>query len=297
MCGLFRGLAAPMLAATAGAALAQPAPAPLTLNETVEWSGPEADGQTFTYGGTRITVALAWAEGNEWVESVSFEIERAGAAALTVEAPAGFTGFGQVGVYEIGNAAGPVLVVGAYTGGAHCCEQLYLIDLGADGTEPVDGGMYDGGTVAPVDADGDGRYEFVVPDPRFHYTFDCYACGGPPAAVFTLRDGEFTEISAEPRFRFLFVEDFNRYSESCGAGAEWTAGVCAGLLGAAARLGIYEGTLAILKPGLGKGGKLVSGWEEFSFCANEECTQTTDFNDFVEAVDYALHQWGYLGAD
>ncbi len=287
----------PAVAVTAGTALGQPAPTPLTLNETVEWNGPEAEGRVFAYDGTSITVALGWAEGNEWVETVSYAIARAGAAPLTVEVPAGFMGNGQIGVYEIGNAAGPVLVVGAYTGGAHCCEQLYLIDLGTKDAEPVDGGMYDGGTVAPVDADGDGLLEFVVPDPRFHYAFDCYACGGPPAAVFTLRDGAFTEISAEPRFRFLFVEDFNRYSQSCGTGEEWTAGVCAGLLGAAARLGIYEGTLAILKPGLGKGGKLVSGWEDFSICANDECTETQDFTDFVEAVDYALRRWGYLPAD
>lgn len=273
-------------------------PIELTLNETVEFQGPEAEGAVYSFADAAFQITLNWADGGEWVESVTVMIERGAAPTFAFDIPAGLSGFGQIGVYEMGDAAGPVLIVGAYTGGAHCCEQIYLVDLGQNDTTPIDAGMYDGGVIYPVDADGDGKYEIVVPDPRFHYTFDCYACGAPPDAVFTLEGGNFVEISDRPQFRDLFVENFNYMSENCGAGEEWSAGVCAGLLGAAARLGIYEGTLAILRPGLAaKGGKLTMTWDEFSFCANDDCSEQTVIKDFAEAVDYALREWGYLPAN
>ncbi|MEX0860693.1 MAG: hypothetical protein WEB63_07295 [Cucumibacter sp.] len=290
-----RLIIAGILALAAGGAFAEE-PTALKLNSTLNWSGPESDGRVFTYQGTSATLVLNWSEGAEWVDSVTFMIERPGQAPLAFDIAAGLQGYGQIGVYAMGEARKPVLVVGAFSGGAHCCEQIYLLDLSDPVAVQVDGGAYDGGTVSPVDADGDGSFEIVVPDPRFHYTFDCYACGGPPSAVFALIDGALADASANPTYRQLFVEDFNRYSEGCGASAEWNAGPCAGLLGAAARLGIYEGVRAMLDEGMANNKNIVSGWEEFRFCIDEDCATLQSFTDLGEAIDYALRQWGYLPA-
>lgn len=289
-------IAAIAVAACLGAALpacAQDAE-PLALNVTREWEGPADDGRVFAFDGARMTLMLR-AGGEDWIEAASLILERAGAKPWRFEQPAGLFGFGQVGIYEMGLPARPVLVFGTYSGGAHCCMQIVVLDLTDPQSEPLEVGWFNGGTVEPEDADGDGSFEFVVRDERFNYTFDSYAGSFPPTQVLALRGGAVADLSADPAFRHLFAADFNAMAPLC-SGEEWGAGACAGLLGAAARLGLHDGVRGLLADGFASG-RLASGWESYDFCLDDACEERVSFTDFGEAVTYALREWGYLPAD
>lgn len=95
----------------------------------------------------------------------------------------------------------PEVVLGAYTGGAHCCESVQVADKRPDGrwvAVPVD--QFDGDADRVSDVDGDGRSEFETSDEAFLYTFDCYACSYVPLRIVAVRDGKAVDVTAEPQY-------------------------------------------------------------------------------------------------
>ena len=91
----------------------------------------------------------------------------------------------------------PEFFVSRFSGGAHCCAEIQILDVVGGQWRIVDGGSWDGEEIIPEDADGDGEQEIVHGDDRFLYRFSCYACAGAPIRVFKLVEGALADVSIE----------------------------------------------------------------------------------------------------
>ncbi len=94
----------------------------------------------------------------------------------------------------------PEVYFAAYTGGAHCCTDVFVAEQQPKGWVTVKVGEFDGGSDYLQDVDHDGLAEIVTVDNRFLYTFDCYACSAAPLVIDTVRNGAVIDISTDPRF-------------------------------------------------------------------------------------------------
>lgn len=134
------------------------------------------------------------------------------------------------------------LLAASFSGGAHCCTQLVLLESRADGWRKIDLGSWDGGTPAlPKDMDGDGTREFLFGDEAFNYAFDSYAGSWAPPMVHTVVDGRAVDVSKTAAFRPVFV----RYAaEARSACLDQGNGACAAFVAASARAGRLDAAWA-----------------------------------------------------
>lgn len=263
-------------------------PVDLSTPNMVDWSGDEPE-QVFVAGDLTMTLSVT---GDESERIGTLKIEKPGAEPVELSGLGSGTGYGQVGVFPFDESGGRSVIFAVYAGGAHCCMQITAATEVGEGWVTDDLGAVDGDTVRVEDLDGDGLYEMPQFDGRFNYTFDAYAFSFPPQLVLKSKDGVSYDDSANPKWRSFYETQLAEMRGDC-SGETWNLGVCAGLLGVAARLGTYEDELALVKAAL-SAGKRTSGWEEFTICADVECASTKDVSDFGEAIDLALRSWGYL---
>jgi hypothetical protein len=222
----------------------------------------------------------------------TLKIEKPGAAPVELSGLGSGTGYGEVGVFPFDENGGRSVIFAVYAGGAHCCMQIVAATEQGDGWVTDDLGSVDGDAVTLEDLDGDGIFEMPQFDGRFNYTFDAYAFSYPPQQVLKSKGGESYDDSANSKWRSFYETQLNAMRGDC-SGETWNLGVCAGLLGVAARLGTYDEELALVTAALAAG-KRTSGWDTFTVCVNLECSATKDTADFAEAVELSLRAWGYL---
>lgn len=128
----------------------------------------------------------------------------------------------------------PEFFISRYSGGAHCCAQVWILDVIAGQWHVVDGGSWNGAEIVPEDADGDGEDEIIHGDDRFLYKFSCYACAAPPKRVFKLVEGALADVTSSPLYRPLLEKDLPNFQQGC---ANHDNGACASFVAAASRLG------------------------------------------------------------
>lgn len=263
---------------------------PLT---TLEWD-PGHEGAHFTYGDVDMVLEFTRPEPDaNWVESVKLIVTGNEGEDFTLNSEAGLNGFGQIGIYPIDRQGGMSIVFGAYTGGAHCCMSLYAARLLPEGTQVTELGYYDGGIVALTDIDGDGLFELNTVDQRFNYTFDSYASSFAPIAAIATDAGIERDVIKQAGFKSALKSDMRHQSRFCGGAEGWHASACAALAANAARIGRYDTVRAMISEHL-QTADFDSGWDEFSFCDDDACNTRTEFDSFLEALDFALEKWGYL---
>jgi hypothetical protein len=88
------------------------------------------------------------------------------------------------------------VVLGLYTGGAHCCyvDQVYRFDPGM--LTYVKTEHYFGNAGATIkDLHHDGHLEFVSTNDAFYYRFGSFADSGAPVQIWSFRAGRFTDIT------------------------------------------------------------------------------------------------------
>ncbi len=90
------------------------------------------------------------------------------------------------------------VIVGTFSGGAHCCKNYTIYSWQQGRFHKTATGSIDG--VPSIDAsfadiDGDGKVEYVEKDNRFNYAFSSYAGSYPPDRVFQLRRGQLVEAT------------------------------------------------------------------------------------------------------
>jgi hypothetical protein len=147
-----------------------------------------------------------------------------------------------------GSGARYVMIQG-FTGGLHCCVSVEvalpdglvrgLIGIGyfeAGYEVPMD-------DPAPDDVDGDGHTDFIAHDNRFFYEFDGFAgTHPPPPQVWNIRGDRAVNVSAEPRYRDLYVQPAAEARFMCltAEPREADRSACASYAASAARLGDFD---------------------------------------------------------
>ena len=128
----------------------------------------------------------------------------------------------------------PEFFVSRFSGGAHCCAQIHILDLVAGQWRIIDGGSWNGDEIVPEDADGDGEQEIVHGDDRFLYRYSCYACAAPPVRIFKLIQGALADVTLSPLYRPRDEKDLPNFQQGC---ANHDNGACASYVAVASRLG------------------------------------------------------------
>ena len=128
----------------------------------------------------------------------------------------------------------PEFFISRFSGGAHCCAVVQILDLVQGQWRIADGGSWDGDEIIPDDVDGDGEQEIVHGDDRFLYRYSCYACAAPPLRVFKLVTGALADVTSSPLYRGLDEKGLSNSQQGC---ANHDNGACASYVAVASRLG------------------------------------------------------------
>lgn len=156
------------------------------------------------------------ASGTEGLQAVATVMVK-GRTVGTLEgpvAPPGMNGAALVQIVDLDPSnAEPEVLLSAFTGGAHCCNQMQVLTRlsGDDRWRTVSLGPFDGGP-APARIPDGGTVPLVVStDNRFLYEFACYACGRAPTRLWQLEGDTFVDVSHQPRYRPLFRRELKGY--------------------------------------------------------------------------------------
>lgn len=145
----------------------------------------------------------------------------------------------QASIAEIDPANGyPEVYFSSYSGGAHCCSTVIVVEEVAGRWTPVAVGDFDGGGDYLDDIDQDGLAEIVTVDNRFLYRFDCYACSAAPLVMYTVRDGRLVDVTTESCFIAAHRDWLSQFEATTGESERWASpGFLAGWLAAKVRVG------------------------------------------------------------
>jgi hypothetical protein len=189
----------------------------------------------------------------------------------------------------------PEIYFSSYTGGAHCCNSIIVV-------EELDGmwvgipiGEFDGDGNYLEDADDDGLAEIVTVDNRFLYAFDCYACSAAPLTITAVRSGKLFDVSADPRYLPAHREWLAQIESFIDPAEQWKSpGYLAGWVAAKIRAG--EGAEAWQQ--------LSSKWDANADMGEEVCLTGQTIDEcparsraalkFPERLRLFLEQTGYL---
>ena len=236
-------LAAGLLALAAPPASAAPAAnrgvRTVPEGRMVEWD-TRRDGNPRTWRSGNVTITLSTRRG-----------ESAPIPVITVRVPGRpvFRHEGQEGMpnvlarFGVGridpSAPGPQVLFTSYSGGAHCCTWIQLLEFSGGRWRAVDVREWDGEGLVnfPVDVNGDGVRDLVMADNRFDYAFDSHAGSFMPPQILNVRDGRVVDVSTDPSYRRIFESALAEVEPIC---REHANGACAAFVAIAARLGRAE---------------------------------------------------------
>lgn len=195
---------------------------------------PRSGQENLQFGNAAIAIAMPAYEGGPIAITPSAPGTKS--VTLNLEASAGVRQFPpNISMTEMDGAnSTPEFFISRFTGGAHCCAQIWILDVVGGGWRIVDGGLWDGAEIIPEDADGDGEDEIVHGDDRFLYRFSCYACAGTPKRVFKLVEGALADVTSSPLYHPLDEKDLPNFQQGC---ANHDNGACASFVAADSRLG------------------------------------------------------------
>lgn len=184
----------------------------------------------------------------------------------------------------------------SYTGGMHCCHKMQVVTPDGAGLAVADLGAFDGMEIGwPRDLDGDGKLDFVVTDDRFLYAFDSYADSYPPPQVLNVIGGKVADVSADPRFRAVFVKAAARTRKACQSDRS-PNGACAAWAANAARLGRLDAAWPVI---VARHERAMKIWPEPCRVARDaEYTcpegQLIKYPDYPTALRAFLESSGYM---
>lgn len=144
----------------------------------------------------------------------------------------------SVGRYDP-KAPAPQIIFTSYTGGAHCCTRVLLIEPVNGEWKTIDLDTWDGEGLGgvPRDEDGDGTGDFVFYDNSFLYTFASYADSYAPPLIMNVIAGKPANVSTSPRYAALYRQNMANARPDC---LKHSNGACAAYVADAARVGEFD---------------------------------------------------------
>jgi hypothetical protein len=254
-----------------------------------EWI--EADiGKTFRSGD--VAVRMQMRGRLDGIKSVAVDVSNGKSEVVSFDIEGTYGPHGTIGLVKLEQWRDVEhLLFTNFTGGAHCCTEVRVVDFSSEPPVLIDVGTFDTGTVEPKDIDGDGYQELAVPDERFR-AFDSYAGSFPPLLIYAIAEQKLADVTRDVRFAQQHKWMFDRQAAACGTEARLAPGACAGLLGTAAVLGLLGPTSDSLNFDTQPEASAFP-WTYFK-CDNAECSKTTQISDFLDAIKGELPRWGYL---
>lgn len=281
---------APAATAEASAPSAKPVP----FGAMVEWDAAR-DGAESRYIIGPLTVTLGSRMATDGVPVPTLTVAASDMQAFTVDGVAGFenpsASFG-VGRLDARNPV-PQVVFTTFSGGAHCCVQIKVLEARQGRWRGVDLGAWDGELADfPKDLDGDGLADFVLYDDRFLYAFASYAESMPPPLILNVAGGKVREVSNQPKYASLFRAHLADARAECLKASN--AG-CAAFVADAARLGLRDWAWGIMLTHYDR----ASAWGLPEGCAAPQidgrCPEGRKVKpaDFPQALEWFLADAGY----
>jgi hypothetical protein len=276
------------------------ATAPSTLsvrNRVLSWNA-ESDGdpKSFTFDSLTVTLSTH-KEDDEAVPllhvklATGEEFETAGVSGFET-ATSDFI----VGRFDL--AAGPDQIIFAtYTGGAHCCTIIKVIEFLTGAWKTLDVGSFEGEMGdAPKDVDGDGVLDIVKTDDRFGYAFTSFAESILPPKVFNIVNGAVVDVSGSPRFSRLYKADMRAAQAGC---VDHNNGACAAFVADASRLGRHDWAWRFMLANYDSKSDWVLPTKCLVPIKEQSCPpdQKQKFSTFPDALRWFLYDTGYTASD
>ncbi|RYD46815.1 MAG: hypothetical protein EOP60_18505, partial [Sphingomonadales bacterium] len=182
--------------------------------------------------------------------TVSAEIRIPGFAPFTLSEDEGGANIAFSRQVAIGKLAAtdpaPSVLFQTFTGGAHCCAQLWAVTPLNGRLTVVPFALLDGEGIGhfPEDQDGDGVADFILKDDRFNYTFSSYAGSLPPQQIFNVVGGKVVDVSTRDTFASMFEETAEEARKRCADKEDGDRnGACATYVAASARIGKFDAAI------------------------------------------------------
>jgi hypothetical protein len=263
------------------------------LAQMTSWDARQnGDPKTYTFGTYTLTLSSNKADGQTGMPHLS--VSAPGLPPIELDGmEGGEVARAEFAVLKLSARERPSVVFDSYSGGAHCCVDVVVLQPMGKKWNRIDLGSWDGGGIAyPKDVDGDGVVDFAFVDNAFLYAFDCYACSRPPPMIFNIVDGEAVDVSKAPRYAPLFRADMVEAKEGCAAHSN---GVCAGYVADAARLGQFDDAWKFMLANYNK----TLTWDYPRHCEGEmvggHCRGTElKPKNFPQALKWFLQDTGYI---
>ena len=258
----------------------------------------DPDPTTFVSGG--VTVTLATTKTADGSAAPQITVTAGGHGFSLVGDPDVTTANANAGVGRLdAGAPGLQVLFANFTGGAHCCDHLRVVEqTPAGGWTVVEVATVDGLALAtfPKDLDGDGVADIVLPDDRFAYAFTFYAGSYMPPRVWNVVNGKAVDVSTQPKFAPVFRKDMAKAETYCKQHAN---GACAAYVADAARLGLFRRAWPIMLANWDQ----TTNWEWPVHCRVQappggDCPQADQqsFTNMPDALQAFLVDNGYLPA-
>lgn len=253
----------------------------------VEWRA-ENGARSFRSGDVTVRASVSGKDGDS---APAFTISAPGVAPLRIVNDDSIANYASsIAIGPLARGAPASVIVQSYTGGAHCCMHVAVALREGTRFRLVDMGAWDGdGVTWPKDISGDGVADFQFVDNAFLYAFGSYAGSWAPPLVMNIRGGKAIDVSTEPAFRPLFVEDMAKARKAClESDRDFAGGPCAGYLADAARLGRFDAAWAdVARSG-------VAAKAGFPDSCTDQPRPNPCYRDFATGVRGFLRKNGYL---
>lgn len=185
------------------------------------------------------------------------------------------------------------VLVSLFTGGAHCCSVVTVLESRDGEWRTYDLGSWDGDTpVMPWDSDGDGVKEFHFVDQAFLYAFASYAESWAPPVIQKIADGRVQDVSKAAAYRSIYEQAAVSSRTAC---LEKSNGACAAYVASSARSGRLDAAWAEMLNAYDQ----VSAWQLPTACrvrTSGSCPTGAEmtFSTFPEALQWFLGEHGYI---
>lgn len=193
----------------------------------------------------------------------------------------------------------PSVLLGGYSGGAHCCATLIAITPNAGKLKTIEFEAIDGGpeTEFPKDINADGIVDIIRQDDSFRYQFSSGAGSVSPPRIFNIYKGQIVDVSDQPVYHPLWLELAKNTREACADRLDLDRnGACIALAAAGARLGNYSSFLkeAVANANNSDDAMLPEGCE--AELVDYVCPKGKEikFYTFETAANWFLREQGYI---